>query len=326
MQTLLDSIESPRDLKALSQVQLSQLAGDVRQRLLDSVTVTGGHLGSNLGTVELTIALHTVFDSPRDKIVWDVGHQAYVHKMLTGRCDRLDTIRQYRGLSGFLRRDESEHDAFGAGHASTSISAALGMAVARDMSNDDHHVVAVIGDGALTGGMALEALNNAGHLGTKLIVVLNDNQMSIFPNVGSVPRLLTRLRTSKAYHRANETVAGILGRMPAGDALIEIGKRVKGGVKEVVLPNMIWEELGLTYLGPVDGHNLTDLQETLTLARQIEGPVFIHAITLKGKGYEKAESDDPGCTPSRPRRETSPPRRSRLWRSVRSIRTYSRRR
>ncbi|MDQ3855583.1 MAG: thiamine pyrophosphate-dependent enzyme, partial [Chloroflexota bacterium] len=209
MQTILDTIKSPQDLKRLSQSELIQLAQEVRERLLESVTVTGGHLGGNLGTVELTIALHTVFDSPHDKLVWDVGHQAYVHKMLTGRCDRLNTIRQYKGLSGFLRRDESPHDQFGAGHASTSISAALGMAVARDMAGEDYEVVAIIGDGALTGGMALEALNNAGHLGTKLIVVLNDNEMSIFPNVGSVPRLLTRLRTNKAYHKANETVASI---------------------------------------------------------------------------------------------------------------------
>ncbi len=291
MSTILETIDSPQKLKGLSYREQEQLAREIRQRLNEVVSVTGGHYASNLGTVELTIALHTVFDSPTDKIVWDVGHQAYPHKILTGRNDRLPTIRQYQGLSGFLQRDESPHDQFGAGHASTSISAALGMAVARDMEGGNYHVVAVIGDGAMTGGMALEALNNAGHLGTKLIVVLNDNEMSIFPNVGAVPRLLTRLRTSKKYHRAKGDVAELLARLPAGDALVELGKRFKDGVKEVVLPSMIWEELGLTYLGPVDGHNLADLEETLSLAKQIDGPVFIHAITVKGKGDPAAEAD-----------------------------------
>lgn len=291
MKSILDTIESPKQLKGLTQEQLAQLAAEIRQRMIDTLYTTGGHLGASLGTVELCVALHTVFDSPRDKIVFDVGHQAYAHKLLTGRVAQFPTIRQHGGLSGFLLREESEHDTFGAGHASTSISAALGMAVARDMDGEDHDVVAVIGDAALTGGMALEALNNAGHAGTKLIVLLNDNGMSIYPNVGSVPRLLTRMRTHKAYHKAKEEIAGILARMPAGDALIEIGKRVKDGVKEAVLPNMIWEELGLTYLGPVDGHNLADLQNTLTLARQVDGPVFIHAITEKGKGYAPAEAD-----------------------------------
>jgi 1-deoxy-D-xylulose-5-phosphate synthase len=291
--SILERVDSPDALKDLSQAELAQLAVDMRERLVETVCgITGGHFSSNLGTIELTIALHRVFDSPTDKLVWDVGHQAYPHKMLTGRNDRMPTIRQKGGLSGFLRRDESPHDHFGAGHASTSISAALGMAVARDMAKEDHHVVAVIGDGALTGGMAMEALNNAGHLGTKLIVILNDNEMSIFPNVGSIPRLLTRLRTSTRYHRAKEEVAAMLARMPAGDSLVELGKRVKDGVKDVVSPpSMFWEELGLTYLGPVDGHNLADLQETLTLAKRLDGPVFVHAITVKGKGYEAAEAD-----------------------------------
>ncbi|MDQ3328652.1 MAG: 1-deoxy-D-xylulose-5-phosphate synthase [Chloroflexota bacterium] len=291
MPNILDTIEAPQQLKELSQAQLVQLAAEIRQRMIDTLYTTGGHLGAGLGTVELTVALHTVLDSPTDKIVWDVGHQAYPHKMLTGRNKQLHTIRQHGGLSGFLLREESPHDQFGAGHASTSISAALGMAVARDMEGGDYHVVAVIGDGALTGGMALEAINNLGHLGTKLIVLLNDNGMSIFPNVGTVPRYLTRLRTNKKYHKAKGDIASILARMPAGDALVEIGKRLKDGVKEAVLPSMIWEELGLTYLGPIDGHNLTDLQETLTLAKQIEGPVFIHAITEKGKGHAPSEAD-----------------------------------
>lgn len=292
MTKILETVQSPADLKRLSRAELVQLAAEMRARLVETVYgVTGGHFASNLGTVELAIALHAVFDSPEDKIVWDVGHQAYPHKMLTGRNDAMPTIRQYGGLSGFLRRDESPHDVFGAGHASTSISAALGMAAARDLQREDYDVVAVIGDGALTGGMALEALNNAGHLGSKLIVVLNDNEMSIFPNVGSIPRLLTRLRTNKAYLRAKDDVAGVLGRMPAGDALVELGKRFKDGLKELVLPGIIWEELGLTYLGPVDGHDINELIETFSIARQVEGPVFIHAITVKGKGYDAAEAD-----------------------------------
>ena len=292
MSRILDTIESPDQLKNLTHDQLKQLAQEMRERLVETVYgVTGGHFSSNLGTVEIAIALHTVFDSPRDKIIWDVGHQAYPHKMLTGRNKLMHTIRQYGGLAPFLMREESPHDQFGAGHASTSISAALGMAVARDMQGEDYHVVAVIGDGALTGGMALEALNNLGHLGTKMIVLLNDNEMSIYPNVGVVPRLLTRLRTSRTYHRAKEDVVSILQRMPAGDALVELGKRFKDSVKELVIPNMMWEELGLTYLGPIDGHNLADLQETLTLAKQLDRPVLVHAITVKGKGFEPAEAE-----------------------------------
>ncbi|ACZ42758.1 deoxyxylulose-5-phosphate synthase [Thermobaculum terrenum ATCC BAA-798] len=292
MSRILDTIESPDQLKNLTHDQLKQLAQEMRERLVETVYgVTGGHFSSNLGTVEIAIALHTVFDSPRDKIIWDVGHQAYPHKMLTGRNKLMHTIRQYGGLAPFLMREESPHDQFGAGHASTSISAALGMAVARDMQGEDYHVVAVIGDGALTGGMALEALNNLGHLGTKMIVLLNDNEMSIYPNVGVVPRLLTRLRTSRTYHRAKGDVVSILQRMPAGDALVELGKRFKDSVKELVIPNMMWEELGLTYLGPIDGHNLADLQETLTLAKQLDRPVLIHAITIKGKGFEPAEAE-----------------------------------
>jgi len=292
MSRILDTIESPDQLKNLTHDQLKQLAQEMRERLVETVYgVTGGHFSSNLGTVEIAIALHTVFDSPRDKIIWDVGHQAYPHKMLTGRNKLMHTIRQYGGLAPFLMREESPHDQFGAGHASTSISAALGMAVARDMQGEDYHVVAVIGDGALTGGMALEALNNLGHLGTKMIVLLNDNEMSIYPNVGVVPRLLTRLRTSRTYHRAKGDVVSILQRMPAGDALVELGKRFKDSVKELVIPNMMWEELGLTYLGPIDGHNLVDLQETLTLAKQLDRPVLVHAITVKGKGFEPAEAE-----------------------------------
>lgn len=289
MYEILDRIDSPDKLKGLSHKEQLQLAMEMRERLYEVVNSTGGHFSSNLGTVELAIALHTVFNSPTDKLVWDVGHQAYPHKILTGRNSQMETLRQLNGICGFLQREESVHDQFGAGHASTSISAALGMAIARDMDNAKYDVVAIIGDGALTGGMALEALNNAGHLGTKLIVLLNDNEMSIYPNVGSVPRLLTRLRTSTRYHKAKGDVAAMLTRMPAGDALVELGKRFKEGVKEVILPNMIWEELGLTYLGPVDGHNIADLEETLTLARQIDGPVFVHAVTVKGKGHEQAE-------------------------------------
>src|SRR5438067_17382 len=227
MARILDNIDGPADLKALDHAALRTLAQEIRDELVATVSKTGGHLSPNLGTVELTLALHTVFDSPRDRIVWDVGHQAYPHKLLTGRLDRFGTIRQQGGLSGFLAREESEHDTFGAGHASTSISAALGMAVARDLRGEDHAVVAVIGDGALTGGLAYEGLNNAGHLGTRLIVVLNDNGMSISPNVGAISRVLTRLRTHPRYLEAKEEVWKGLQRLPLGDQMREAARRAK---------------------------------------------------------------------------------------------------
>ena len=292
MTRLLDRIDSPSDLKKLEQKDLRQLATEIRHELVTTVTATGGHLASNLGVVELTIALHRVFDSPRDKIIWDVGHQSYVHKLLTGRRKRFASLRQYKGLSGFTSRGESPHDPFGAGHASTSVSAALGMAIARDLSGDDYQVIAVIGDGAITAGMAFEALNQAGHLGSKIIVVLNDNGMSISPTVGALAKLLSKVRFDHRYHKAKEKSQRLITMLPLGAQLWEITKQVKDRVKGLVMPTMFWEELGFTYIGPVDGHNIPDLELALTQARDYHlRPTCIHAITTKGKGYLPAESN-----------------------------------
>ena len=289
---LLDRIASPAELKKRSVAELEELAAEIRAELIRIVTRNGGHLGASLGTVELTLALHAVFDSPRDKLVWDVGHQAYVHKLLTGRRDRFETIRQEGGLSGFLSRDESEHDAFGAGHASTSISAALGMAVAFNRTEQhDRRVVAIIGDGALTGGMAFEALNNAGIVNLPLVVVLNDNEMSIAPNVGALSRYLDRVRTDRRYNRAKDELARLTEKLPQGELLVELGKRWKDSVKEFVYHAMIWEELGFTYVGPVDGHDLRATIDALRQARNVEGPVFLHVVTQKGRGFPAAETD-----------------------------------
>ncbi len=286
---ILDGINEPADLKRLSRHQLKTLAAEIREELVTLVEATGGHLASNLGTVELTIALHRVFDSPTDKIIWDVGHQSYAHKMLTGRKERLPTLRQYGGLSGFTDREESPHDAFGAGHASTSISAALGMATARDLAGENHHVVAVIGDGALTGGMALEGLNQAGQLGTRLIVVLNDNGMAISPSVGALAKMLNRLRLDARLRWPERGMEEVITKLPLGR---QMGRRIKRGFKGFLLPRIMWEELGLAYLGPVDGHNIADLEVALRQARGYKkGPVFLHTITTKGKGYVPAERD-----------------------------------
>jgi len=286
---VLDGIRGPADLKRLSLRELRTLADEIREQLVTLVAANGGHLASNLGAVELTIALHRVFDSPTDKIIWDVGHQSYVHKMLTGRRELLPTLRQYGGISGFPTREESPHDAFGTGHASTSISAALGMAIARDLAGDDYRVVAVIGDGALTGGMALEALNQAGHVGTKMIVVLNDNGMAISPSVGSLAKALNKLRLDARFRRPQKGMEGIIAKLPLGK---QMGRRVKMGFKGLLLPRVMWEELGLAYMGPVDGHNIADLEMAMRQARTYsEGPVFLHVITTKGKGYAPAERD-----------------------------------
>jgi 1-deoxy-D-xylulose-5-phosphate synthase len=291
MTRLLDSINGPADLKNRSIEELNQVAREVRELLIETIPAIGGHFSSNLGTVELSVALHHVFDSPWDKIVWDVGHQGYPHKILTGRRDKLNTIRQLRGLSGFLSREESVHDAFGAGHASTSISAALGMAVARDLTGGNNHVVAVIGDGALTGGMAFEALNNLGHLGTKMIVILNDNEMSIAPNVGALSKYLNQIRTDPRYTNAKAMAERSLQNVPGGPSLLEVGRKMKNSVKEWVIPTMIWEELGMVYVGPIDGHNVQQLVETLEQAKETPRPVFVHVLTKKGKGYQPAEAD-----------------------------------
>ncbi len=292
MPRLLDTIDLPRDLHGLDTGQLTMVARELREELISSVSQTGGHLSSNLGTIELSIALHSVFESPRDKIVWDTGHQAYPHKMLTGRRGKLHTIRQEGGISGFLMREESEHDQFGAGHASTAVSAAVGMAVARDLRHEDHSVVAVLGDGALTGGLAYEAINNAGQLRSPIIVVLNDNAMSISPNVGAVARMLERVRTDPRYSAAKGEVENILHRVPMGGTALGAAKRVKKSVKELVLFNMFWEELGFTYLGPVDGHDMTRLVEVMRRARTVRGPVLVHLYTTKGKGFDPAEADN----------------------------------
>ena len=292
MPRLLDRIDSPTDLKSLTPRELKQLAAEIREELVAIVSTNGGHLASNLGVVELTLALHRVFDSPRDKIIWDVGHQAYTHKLLTGRRRRFASLRQYGGLSGFTCRDESEHDPFGAGHASTSVSAALGMAVARDLAHDDYRVVAVIGDGAITGGMALEGLNQAGHLGSRLIVVLNDNGMSISPTVGALAKLLGKVRFDRRYHQAKEKSKRLLRSLPLGNRLWQAGRQVESGFRGLLLPTTVWEELGFAYLGPIDGHNLRELETALTQARDYRfKPTFVHVVTTKGKGYLPAEGD-----------------------------------
>lgn len=289
---ILDSINKPADLKGLTLPQLAQLAAEIRSRIITTVDANGGHLASSLGVVELTIALHRTFESPRDKIVWDVGHQSYAHKLLTGRRARFSTIRQHGGLSGFTDREESPHDPFGAGHASTSISAALGMAIARDLAGESYHVMAVIGDGSLTGGMAFEALNQAGHLGTRLIVVLNDNGMAISPSVGALSRLFSRLRLDHRYYRAREEASHVVTRLPRTHWLQLVGGRVKKGVKGMIIPSMFWEELGFTYIGPIDGHDLAELEATLAQARDYaRRPILVHVVTKKGKGHRPAEDD-----------------------------------
>lgn len=288
----LSKIKNTQDLKQVPLEELPALAKDIRKFLVQSISKTGGHLSSNLGVVELTVALHYIFDSPKDKIVWDVGHQAYVHKLLTGRRADFKTLRKTGGMSGFPKRHESEHDVFETGHSSTSISAALGMAVARDLAGDDSHVIAVIGDGALTGGMAFEALNHAGRGNTNLIVILNDNEMSISENVGGMSKYLNRLRSAKGYIKAKEDVETVLNQIPVvGDTLVETARRTKEGVKSFFMQNTLFEELGITYLGPINGHSFEDLIDILENAKEMKGPVLIHVKTQKGKGYNLAEED-----------------------------------
>jgi 1-deoxy-D-xylulose-5-phosphate synthase len=291
---ILDTIDRPSQLRKLSPLQLDQLAGEIRQEIIETVALRGGHLAPNLGTVELTLALHIAFHAPKDKLVWDIGHQAYPHKLLTGRRDRFRTIKQLGGISGYLRRGESEYDAFGASHASTSISAALGMAVARDLRGETHSVVAIIGDGALTGGMALEALNNAGALHKDLIIVLNDNDKSISDNVGALHSYLGKLRTDKHYRQLRDVVKHSIEHMPGGSLAKEVAARSARSAKEFVLPSktgVIFEELGFTFLGPFDGHNTQEMVEVFRRARALHGPVMIQVITQKGRGCDFAEKD-----------------------------------
>ncbi len=292
MPRLLETIDSPRDLKKFSPAQLEQLAAEIRDEIITTVNLTGGHLASNLGVVELTIALHRVFDSPCDKIIWDVSHQSYVHKLLTGRRDKFNTLRQYGGLSGFTSRDESEYDPFGTGHASTSVSAALGMAVARDLTGDDCKVIAVIGDGAMTAGMAYEAMNHAGHLGSRLIVILNDNGMSISPTVGALAKLLSRVRFDKNLGKARRTGEKIVSWFPKGKMLWKLWTMLEARVKGFFSASPIWEELGFAYVGPIDGHNLRDLETVLTKVKtSARHPTLVHVVTTKGKGYPAAEEN-----------------------------------
>ena len=291
--TLLERIESPADLRGLDRDQLAQLCREIRAHTVDAVQQTGGHISSSLGATELTVALHRVFDSPRDKLVWDTGHQGYVHKLLTGRRDRFATLRQFGGISGFLARTESEHDQFGAGHAGTSISAAQGMAVARDLKGGDESVVAIIGDGALTAGMAWEAMNDIGARRTRMIVVLNDNGMSIAPNVGAVSRMLETVRTASPYLELKHVARSVLEHMPAGDLAEEARRRLFTSLKAIFIPNILFEQFGFTYFGPVNGHDLDAVEGVLKKARDYrEGPVFVHVHTQKGHGYGPAEEDN----------------------------------
>lgn len=289
------SIKDPSFLKKLNNEQLEELSQDIRQFLIEKLSKTGGHIGPNLGVVELTIALHKCFDSPKDKILWDVGHQSYVHKILTGRANQFDTLRQYKGLCGFPKMVESEHDVWETGHSSTSLSAAMGMAIARDLKKENSFVVPVIGDGALTGGMALEALNHIGHERKNMIVVLNDNEMSIAPNVGALHNVLGRLRTAGKYQWAKDELEYLLKKIPAvGGKLAATAERIKDSLKYLLVSGVFFEELGFTYLGPIDGHNYDALFENLAYAKKTEGPVLLHVITKKGKGYEPAENDTVG--------------------------------
>lgn len=289
---LLKKIQSPSDIKKLSDEDLRDLAEEMRETIIGIVAQNGGHLASNLGVIELTIALHSVFDSPVDKIIWDVGHQSYPHKLLTGRYERFPTIRQYRGLSGFPRCDESEHDAFGTGHSSTSISAALGIIEARDRNKKDYKVVAVIGDGAMTGGLAFEGLNNAGHLKKDLIVILNDNEMSISRNVGALSAYFNRILTGDFYRKFKRDSKMFLESIPkVGAPATKIAQKTEEMLKKLLLPGVIFEELGFNYVGPVDGHNIELLINTLKMVRKEKGPVLLHVITKKGKGYEFSERD-----------------------------------
>ncbi|HET6347787.1 MAG TPA: 1-deoxy-D-xylulose-5-phosphate synthase, partial [Candidatus Krumholzibacteria bacterium] len=288
----LDRIQYPSDLKTFPVSDLPGIARELRDEILARVARTGGHLGASLGAVELTLALHYVFDAPRDQIVWDVGHQAYGHKIITGRRDRFDTLRQHHGLSGFPKREESEYDAFGVAHASTAISAGLGMAVARDLAGENFKVVAVVGDGAMTGGMAFEALNNAGHLKKDMIVVLNDNNMSISKNVGALHRYLTRITSGKVYNHFQADVWELLGHLPRGGGKARrMARKIKESVKTLVVPGVIFEELGFRYFGPIDGHNVEFLVETFQQIKDLGGPILVHAITQKGKGYHFTEND-----------------------------------
>lgn len=287
---MLEHIQKENDIKELNREELEVLAGEIREFLIDKISRTGGHLASNLGVVELTMAMHKVFTLPEDKIIWDVGHQAYTHKLLTGRKAGFDELRKYGGMSGFPKRKESDCDAFDTGHSSTSISAGLGYVEARDIRGEDYSVISVIGDGSLTGGMAYEALNNAAHLKTNFIIVLNDNHMSISENVGGMSNYLAKLRTADIYTGLKKGVTSVLHQIPvAGDSIIEQIRKTKSGIKQLVVPGMFFEDMGITYLGPIRGHDIGMLCRAFQEAKKVEGPVLLHVLTKKGKGYEPAE-------------------------------------
>lgn len=288
---ILDTIDAPCDVKGLTDAQLSRLAAEIREELIRTVSETGGHLAPNLGVVELTLGVHRALDCPADKIVFDVGHQSYVHKLITGRRDRFGTLRQYGGLSGFPKRSESPYDSFDTGHASDSLSVALGLALARDARGGKETVLAIIGDGSMTGGMAFEALDQIGHLGVRLVVVLNDNEMSISQNVGALSGYLARVRLDRRYQKLRDGVesklaaTGVIGRV-----MVEAGEAVKDSFKQLMVPGMLFEELGLKYVGPIDGHDVRQVQAAVERAKNVDGPVLIHAVTRKGRGYEPAET------------------------------------
>ena len=289
---MLEKINYPKDLKKLSIEEKETLAIEIRKYILEIVSKNGGHLASNLGVVELTIALHSVFNFPEDKIVWDVGHQTYVHKILTGRKETLKTLRKLNGIAGFPKTNESKYDNFNTGHSGTSISAALGMARARDLKNERNSVLAVIGDGAMTGGMALEALNDVGYSKTKMTIILNDNEMSISKNIGGLNMLLSKLRTKKTYTKSNISMKKIINKVPViGKPTVKVIQRLKRSIKQLIIPKMFFEDIGFTYLGPVDGHNIQELENILRLSKQIDNPVIIHVLTKKGKGYSIAEEN-----------------------------------
>jgi len=290
VRSLLDRIDSPGDLKKLNMKQLKDLAGEIRELIINTVSVNGGHLASNLGVVELTLALHYVFDFRKDRIIWDVGHQSYTHKLITGRKDSFHTLRQYRGLSGFPRMQESPYDHFNTGHSSTSISAALGMAVARDQNREDFHIIPVCGDGALTAGLALEGLNQAGHMRKKIILILNDNEMSIGKNVGGISGYLKRIISGQFYIRFHQKIKKFLQKIPIlGRPLLSFARASEHLIKRMFVPGMLFEELGYRYVGPEDGHNIASLIQTLQKAKTFEGPAILHVVTRKGKGYKPAE-------------------------------------
>ncbi|MBC8278210.1 MAG: 1-deoxy-D-xylulose-5-phosphate synthase, partial [FCB group bacterium] len=287
----LNEINSPEDLKKLSVEELTTLAEELRDYIIGVVSQTGGHLAPSLGTVELTLALHSIFESPADKIIWDVGHQAYAHKIVTGRREAFTTNRCWEGISGFPKPSESPHDAFGVGHASTSISAGFGMVCARDILKEDYHVVSVIGDGAFTGGLALEGLNNAGASGKDFIVVLNDNLMSISPNVGALHNYLTMMMTHPAFKKIKDEIWDITGKLPSGDFLQRAVGKIDSGLKSMMTPGALFEEMGFRYLGPVNGHDIERLVKILRQMKELKGPQILHIITQKGRGYKFAEEN-----------------------------------